>query len=163
MLRRRAIALVFLASAATGCANRTAHPADAPSATTRTSAIYLGPVTNRLAYDSGNFRLDPPSPRQVPKLSWQHVYRQCGTADLYCPPGAAPTIRLAAIFMGGMGNIRDGTLAYVMQWQDLTCAPVGPARPSGTAAAPTLSSCTMLLFVDASSGADLYSVEGPAL
>lgn len=164
-----AAAAMLLPGALTACATGPAHPAGSnqPAVTRSTQGLpaanHLGSVRSRLSYGSGMFQLYPPAPGQVPKVSWQDVVRRYQTGQPFPAGDASPSIRLAAISLSHFGNIPDGTLAYVLRWDGVSCpAPVGPVRPP--APLPMLRhDCTALMFVDAKSGTELYSAHGADL
>jgi hypothetical protein len=128
-------------------------------------ARYAGPIT---APRSADVSLAVPTAADDhPKISWSQALSTCG--DAQCDPlPDVGTIELALATSPNTGTMRaDGsiaplmhdTLVYVMSWSGAICAESGPA-PSGGSGPVRTETCTLLNFVDATTGAVLYSESG---
>jgi hypothetical protein len=127
-----------------------------------TSASRLG-APEHLA--NADVDLNVPSAAQAPTLSFSQAYAQCGTAEVSCVRGLAPTIILALVTTPNAGaDNADGStqpllnrrLAYVLTWTNVPCVPVGAV----VGATPTPQKCTVNDFIDAATGKFLYGAEG---
>lgn len=106
-------------------------------------------------------------------MSWEQAYQNCQTGDGICDSTHTPVITLASVTAKNAGQMGEGdaiipvmdkTLAYVFTQTGLKCVPAGPSRPSGAAPGTVIEqSCTLVNFVDATTGKVLYSVSGPDL
>ena len=109
--------------------------------------------------------LSVPSATQVPTLSFDEAYAECGTAEVSCVRDIAPTMILALVTTPNSGSDNaDGSirpllnraLAYVLMWTNVPCVAVG----SVVGATPTPQKCTMTEFIDAATGKFLYGADG---
>lgn len=136
-----------------------------------TGVRYVGPITAPTSYARGVVTLSVPPLSVTPTVSWETAYASCASGNAICEPGVSMTISLAsasdtragiARSNGSIIPVMNHTLVYVFLQNGAPCAPVGP--PSSGAAGPArVLSCTILNFVDANTGAVLYSVQGPKL
>ena len=159
------VACVVLA----GCAKPVSTGADHSNP----SAIYTGPITESIVYRNAGITLEVPSSTEV-GVGWSEAYlSNCKSGDAICALDQQPTIMLAEATVEGTGEAQpDGsikplvknTLAYVILYDDVPCAPSGPGRADGAStSAPTIVLCKILNLIDANSGKVLFSVQGPSL
>jgi hypothetical protein len=129
-------------------------------------ARYMGAITEPVLYTG--VVLEPPTTTQV-GVSWTQAYANCLTGDAVCDARTGPTISLARATVSGVGEaLPDGSvdlllnerLVYVLTWTGVPCLPVGPP---GRHPSPTAVPCTLLNFVDASTGDVVHSMQGPSL
>jgi hypothetical protein len=108
--------------------------------------------------------LDVPAAGAVATITPTQAYVDSCTRDGACDKGSAPTIQLAvvtdpnagqALADGSITPVMDHTLAYVLTWTNVPCAPAGAA----VGATPTPTTCTLLDFVDANTGKTLYGLD----
>jgi hypothetical protein len=89
-------------------------------------------------------------------VGWPAAYATCATGEAICPPGPGPSIVLADATSTGNNQLND-TPVYVLTFAEQGCAPAGPA-PS-----PSPVPCTLMNFVDATTGHFLYAISSPSL
>lgn len=166
-----------------GCACRTVADTTAsgpPTATTPTVVALmssLGPPPPGFAPATSFRRLtvpeimpaagitpDVPAAGAVATITPTQAYVDSCTTDGVCDKGSAPTIQLAVVTDpnsgqaaagGSLTPVMDHTLAYVLTWTNVPCAPAG--APVG--ATPTPTTCTLVDFVDANTGKTLYGLD----
>jgi len=160
------------------CASRDANPSKASSPllspqTSLPAAKYLGPIRQPIAYAKAGISLKPPGAVN-PAASWADAYDNCRTGDAVCDTNSPPNIALAlataeqageAAPDGSIVPLMKDTLVYVLTWIGIPCVPKSGPPPapdiSDSTSASATYSCTLLNFIDASSGKVLYSTEGP--
>jgi hypothetical protein len=102
-----------------------------------------------------NIDLFPPAVGNSPVVTASDAYARCATEGV-CYKGAAPSIQVAVITIPQVqapdGGAITKRLAFVLTWSTEPCQGNGPGGSSPT-------TCTLTDFVDAQSGATLYSVE----
>lgn len=168
----RLVAMLAVCTVMGGCA--TSAGADAQAQPSWPTANYDGPIRARAVYENAGIILDVPSSEQRASVAWSDAYvSNCTTGDAICDPSGPPTIVLAKATTtsageeqkdGSIAPIMKDTLVYVVQWTGVPCMPVGPMRPTNeTAATAAKHSCTVMNFIDATTGLVLYSVQGPNL
>jgi hypothetical protein len=171
-----AMGLIILLASCGRATSLTSDGAAQSTSTTTGQAVpanvsYVGPITSSATYDGGSISLSVPSSSDQPTASWQSTYANCASGDAICDPAYPMSISLArvtdlqsgtAVPGGSISATLDNTLAYVFSQHNVPCSPVGPPASSVTTNAAGYE-CTILNFVDASSGSVLYSVQGPNL
>lgn len=142
--------------------------ADGHAIPVQPKAKYLGAVTTTSRLENAGVTLEPPGAAR-PAVSMAAAYDTCLSGDSICPPGLSPSVTLALATSPQAGHARpDGsirplmsrTLVYVLTFSGVPCAPVG-GPPNGRITTPKAYTCTVIDFVDATSGKVLYSVESP--
>jgi hypothetical protein len=157
-----------VSSAATVGSINTLNQSDVPIA-----SMYLGPITASFDYKNVNILVTPPG-ALTPGISWQKAYDTCASGESVCLPGVNPIITLAlatsptagsALPDGSIDPLMNNTLVYVMKWVNEPCVPKGgpPRGPGEVAISPTPLPCTLIAFVDATSGKNIYGTEGPEI
>jgi hypothetical protein len=108
--------------------------------------------------------LGVPAAGAVATITPNGAYVDSCSSDGVCDKGSAPTIQLAVVtdpnggqvsVGGSMAPVMDYTLAYMLTWTNVPCAPAG--APVG--ATPTPTTCTLVDFVDANTGKTLYGLQ----
>jgi hypothetical protein len=168
-MNRRAMTSSAIATALVGivggCA--TAQMAGSPAVAT-VGSVYAGALTTPRADPEAGVTLSPPD-GLTPALSWQAAFATCATGESVCVAGRDPSITLALATTTGAGTMQtDGTtvplmkdtLVYVMTWRNEPCVPKGGPP---TSAAPSPRPCTLVAFVDATTGRAIYGAEGPTV
>lgn len=108
--------------------------------------------------------LGVPEVGAVAAITPNAAYVDSCSTDGVCDKGSSPTIQLAVAtdpnagqdsVGGSLTPVMDHTLAYVLTWTNVPCAPAG-ARVGAT---PTPTTCTLVDFVDANTGKTLYGLQ----
>jgi len=151
------------------------EPTDGSSFSSQTSPPKLPPLINKgrlvtaETYSQSGISLAPPLSTDAASVSIQTAYNDCLSGDALCSQTTSPTIVLArvtdlhsgtATADGGLLPLMDNRLMYVLRFDGDLCVPAGviPGKP-----APTPQPCSVVNFIDASTGAVIYSVQGQHL
>jgi hypothetical protein len=131
------------------------------------------PLANARTYPGASITLAPPKV-QVASVRATAAYDLCRTGVAACPDGQPTSAELASMTDASYGTTQadrtfrqplNGTLVWAFSWRNITCPPSsggalvpGNSGPKGTSA-PTI--CDEVAFVDATSGAFLFTYTGP--
>lgn len=138
-------------------------PSVSPTAPTwPAGACYVGDVPGP-SYDSRvGVSLTTPLPNQTAEKVWTSVFASCLTGDAICDPGVAAVVSLAVATSTSAGHadpsgklipLMSNQLVYVLEQDGISCRAAGPAG-----ATQTDHLCNGLNFIDADTGAVMYSV-----
>ena len=151
-----------------GCATSASAVTGQPGPPSVPPASYVGAIGKTIAYENAGVLLEVPSPTAV-AVPWSDAYvNNCKSGEAICDLSQSPTIYLADVTVTSAGQAREdgsiepllkGVLAYVIQYDNVPCTPLGPPQAQDTTAYP----CTILNFIDANSGKVLYSMQGNEL
>jgi hypothetical protein len=166
-----------------GCASRTVADTAASGSPTATTPTVAGPASSLGPAPPGfppatsfstltvpeimpeeGITFDVPTAGALTTATPNEAYVDSCSTDGDCDKGSAPTIQLAVVTDpnsgqlsagGSLTPVMDHTLAYVLTWTNLPCAPAGAV----VGATPTLTTCTQVDFVDANTGKTLLELQ----
>lgn len=123
---------------------------------------YNGAIETAVIYKDTSVDLAIPLVTQVPVLPWAVAVDKCASGDAICDTTVRGSVALAVASSSSVGTLNDDKsvtplmakrLVYVLRQEGVECLPVGPAG----APAPSVSVCDLTNFIDANTGAVLYS------
>lgn len=128
-----------------------------------------GRLTAPTTYEQSGISLAPPLSGDAPSVTPQAAYNDCLSGDAICSPGISPTIVLARVTDmhsgtqgpdGSLIPLMNNRLVFVLRFDGEMCVPAGvlPGSP-----APQPQPCSAVNFIDAATGAVIYSVQGAKL
>jgi len=161
-------AMVLAVCVLTGCASVAQRntPGQAPGVALP-AATYAGSPDRVITYPNIGVTLKP-SGNALAAKDWSSIYTSCDKT--ICPTTSGPTVYLALATTDNNGSIgTDGAvkattvdrLSYAMVWTGVPCSPSGHAP--GDTSAPVKSKCTVVVLVDATTGAFLGSAQTNAV
>ena len=140
------------------------------SAPRQGGSSYAGPIPRAVTYSETGISLTVPPAAAKPGVTWQTALDNCFTSGGICSPDLPATVSLAVATdrqagqgppNGSIAPVMDNTLVFVVAQSGEPCVSSGPPGSSQNTA--QTSSCTILDFFRADTGAEAYAVSGPAV
>jgi hypothetical protein len=128
-------------------------------------------LATRMTYPGSTITIAPPDGTTTARTKSADAYALCqqGVAD--CPTSAPANVELVLATdtgsgtlnaAGGVNPIMNNRLVWVINWVGIACSPHGGAKVLTTPdASPASQLCDTAAFVDAGSGAYIFTYTGP--
>ncbi len=135
--------------------------------------VFVGSVLKTQQWDHGQIVVDPVD-QQIPSISPQQAAETCTKGSSVCPTSGVGTISLGVATSPYTGDfdskghvtpIMKSSLIYQLVWKNAKCMNSVSRIPGTTSAVllPRTNNCTYLVFVDAKTGATVFSLTGAGL
>lgn len=163
--------MIAVVTVVAGCGSPTSSSADSePRSTTSPGespppVMYAGSL-NASSLSGADIRWDVPI--GDPDIDWHAAFAACSTGVALCDRTRPAVVTLASATSprsgtanpdGTIDPLLDHTLVYVITQSGVPGAATGPARSGSAARQPELASCTLENYVDARTGAVLFSAD----
>ena len=115
---------------------------------------------------NASITMAPPAAKQVAAIQAKDALTACTSGVASCPDGPA-TAELAvatdtasgrADAAGNVTLLMDHRLVWALSWNNVQCSHSGPPPAPGASVGSRLTACDVVVFVDATSGALLYTL-----